>query len=77
MSTNDIQLIAEFAEYINSLDKYSDRFIYKAIRKFSDGRRDHSDQDPLLIDCEHEIEQEEIDIMAYKFIQQKQREINL
>ena len=68
----DLQLIAEFAEYINSLDKYSDRFIVRAIEKFGNGRRDHSDQDPMLIDCDFEIEQEEIDIIAYKFIKKLQ-----
>jgi len=60
LTTEDKILIVEFSKYL-------DRFKTSALKKFVKGRLEH-DEDVLTINCEKEIMQEQMDIIAYTFI---------
>lgn len=75
VSREDLFLTFSFAQYLSNLNKYSDDWIKEALKKFAKGRREHQSQDPLLLDCDAEIKQEEMDIEAYRFLKSRQNEI--
>ena len=68
----DINLTLEFGQWLIRQGKYSDNWIKEALAKFAKGRREHQDQDPMLLDCDSEIKQEEMDIEAYRFLKTRQ-----
>lgn len=61
------QLDCEDANIVAEFDYYLYRFHAQALEKFIKGRLEHRD-DLEKIDCEHEIKQEIMDIIAYQFI---------
>ena len=67
LSRADKELIVKFSEYL-------DKFKASALKKFIEGRKEHN-ENILTIDCDKEIIQEQMDIIAYGFIKQQQNDI--
>jgi len=61
LTDEDIELVYQYSDYLETFKR-------KAIEKFIKGRIEHSDQDPLHLDLQREIENEVIDIVSYQYL---------
>lgn len=75
MKLNEIPndtLAAMFFSHLLTTEDYRRDWIERAVLKFQKGRKEHND-DLMQLDCDKEIEQEKMDIEAYKFIKKLQK----